>query len=227
MDAEKLGQVAYEAFVEAMAGSCSDEESPYQKWEDLPAGCRAANVAAALAILELCRSSYHYLVGLDQPEDRRIAEKFPNLLMRRANLDRYVRDLKTHPDTGRVMVPAEGDALVGEETSVKSVERGGLWRGTPEAPEGKYLVLRRDGTVPPWFWFVLGSADPAAPFALRAYADEAERLGFHARYVEDVRRLADTYEGWLDSKPEGDPDAKPHRQDAAWVVDLMRQGRSA
>lgn len=32
----------------------------------------------------------------------------------------------------------------------------GLWRNNPETPEGKYLVKRRDGTVPEWPSFVLG-----------------------------------------------------------------------
>jgi hypothetical protein len=42
---------------------------------------------------------------------------------------------------------------------------------------GKYLVLRRDGTVPDWPYLVMGAADPVVPVALRAYAVEAERVG--------------------------------------------------
>lgn len=37
----------------------------------------------------------------------------------------------------------------------------GLVRDNPETPEGKYLVKRRDGTVPPWPHFVLGGAATA------------------------------------------------------------------
>ena len=50
----------------------------------------------------------------------------------------------------------------------------GLWRKNPETPEGKYLVKRRDGTVPAWPFFVIAASDPAAPRTLRAYADAAE-----------------------------------------------------
>jgi len=47
----------------------------------------------------------------------------------------------------------------------------GLVRDNPETSEGKYLVKRRDGSVPPWPSFVLGGSDPHAAVALRAYAD--------------------------------------------------------
>lgn len=33
-------------------------------------------------------------------------------------------------------------------------------------PGKKFLVLRRDGTIPDWPWFVLGGEDPMAPGAL-------------------------------------------------------------
>lgn len=49
----------------------------------------------------------------------------------------------------------------------------GLWRKNPETPEGKYLIKRRDGTVPEWPSLVLGAKDPAAPAAINAYADAA------------------------------------------------------
>jgi len=52
-----------------------------------------------------------------------------------------------------------------------------LWAKTTEFSEGKFLVVRRDGSIPAWPHFVIGARDPAAPVALRAYADAAERLG--------------------------------------------------
>ena len=67
----------------------------------------------------------------------------------------------------------------------------GLWRKNPETPEGKYLVKRRDGSIPEWPNFVIGAKDPAAPAALRAYAKEAERLGYNTAYVVDLYDLAD------------------------------------
>lgn len=39
----------------------------------------------------------------------------------------------------------------------------GLFSNQPATKEGKYLVQRRDGTVPDWPWFVLGARDPIAP----------------------------------------------------------------
>ena len=36
--------------------------------------------------------------------------------------------------------------------------------------DGKYLVLRRDGTIPEWPNFVIGGYDPCAAPAMRAYA---------------------------------------------------------
>ena len=44
-----------------------------------------------------------------------------------------------------------------------------IWDKTEEFKEGKFLVVRRDGSVPHWPHFVLGARDPGAPTALRAY----------------------------------------------------------
>jgi hypothetical protein len=103
----------------------------------------------------------------------------------------------------------------------------GLWRNNPDTKEGKYLVKRRDGTVPRWPWFVLGAADPAAPVALRAYADEAERLGMDPVYVADVRAMASGFEEWWFNNDAGDPDAPRHRVDDPATVAEMRLGRGA
>jgi hypothetical protein len=105
----------------------------------------------------------------------------------------------------------------------------GLFRNNPETSEGKYLVKRRDGTIPEWMWFVLGSADPNAPAGLRGYADEAEKNGFDPRYVADVRAMADEWERELasGSVPVGDPDAPRHRIDDPATVAEMAKGRGA
>jgi len=55
--------------------------------------------------------------------------------------------------------------------------------------KNKYLVQRLDGSVPRWPWFVLGARDPAAHVALKAYVDEAEKLGMDPDYVDEVRLL--------------------------------------
>lgn len=49
------------------------------------------------------------------------------------------------------------------------------------------VVLRVDGTIPPWDWFVLGERDRAARAALEVYADVAETLGYDPAYVEAIR----------------------------------------
>lgn len=102
-----------------------------------------------------------------------------------------------------------------------------LWRNTEETKEGKYLVQRRDGTVPRWPWFVLGGADPAAPAGLRAYADKSEELGFDPAYVADIRELANDYEQYLAENGSGDPDAPRHRVDNPKIIAKMREGRGA
>lgn len=98
----------------------------------------------------------------------------------------------------------------------------GLHRTDPRTPEGKYLVLRRDKTVPPWPHFILAASDPAAPFAIRCYADKAEQLGMDQRYVHDLRVLADDFEEWRRNNTTGDPDAPGHRVDDPWVIEMMR-----
>lgn len=103
----------------------------------------------------------------------------------------------------------------------------GLWRHNPETPEGKYLVKRRDGTVVEWPNFVIGAKDPAAPAALRAYADAGQALGFNQEFVDGVRWLADSFEDYRKQHWEGDPDRGRHREDDPTTVAQMRRGGSA
>ena len=103
----------------------------------------------------------------------------------------------------------------------------GLWRKQDGTREGKYLVQRRDGTVPEWPSLVLGARDPAAPAAIRAYADECERQGFEPVYVADMRWLADEFEAYRAEHGEGDPMAPRHRVDDPEIIAKMRLGRGA
>lgn len=89
---------------------------------------------------------------------------------------------------------------------------------------GKYLVQRRDGTVPDWPYFVIGASDPAAPAALRAYANAAADLGMDPEYVEDVFALADKFLEWRREGTTGDPDAPRHREDDPEVIAKMKNG---
>jgi hypothetical protein len=103
----------------------------------------------------------------------------------------------------------------------------GLWRYGDKAPEGKYLVTRRDGSVPEWPSMVFGAKDPAAAYALRAYADQAERLQYDPQFVADVRRLADEFDAYRMANGQGDPDAPPHRKDDPATLEKMRLGHGA
>lgn len=88
----------------------------------------------------------------------------------------------------------------------------------------KFLVMRRDGTVPEWPWMVLGARDPASPPALRAYAAAAREHGMDAEYADEVERLAADFEEYRRSHGDGDPDAPPHRPDDPAVVGRFGTG---
>lgn len=98
-----------------------------------------------------------------------------------------------------------------------------IWVKTKEFSEGKFLVVRRDGSVPAWPHFVLGARDPAAPIALRAYADTAATLGFDPEYVASIRELADDFDRYRAAQGDGDADAAPHRNDDPDVIHAMRR----
>jgi len=113
----------------------------------------------------------------------------------------------------------------------------GLFRNDPKTREGKYpVILRRDGTVPEWEWFVLSARDPASIAAVRAYADAAKALGMDPEYVADLYAMAERWRieqnnerlwridhraavndgtiGPLTEPPkESDPDKPAHRED--------------
>jgi hypothetical protein len=114
----------------------------------------------------------------------------------------------------------------GDEMSTNK-PNAGLWRNNPETPEGKYLVKRRDGSIPEWPNLVIGAKDPAAPAALRAYADAAERLGMNEKYVADMRQLAVDFDTYRLAHGDGDPDKGKHRVDDPAIIAEMRQGRNS
>lgn len=88
----------------------------------------------------------------------------------------------------------------------------------------KYLVVRRDGTVPDWPYLVLSAADPAVPFALEAYAEEAFRQGMDPEYYNDIMKLADSFKDWRETHTTGDPDSPAHRPDDPEVVSKIKAG---
>jgi hypothetical protein len=97
-----------------------------------------------------------------------------------------------------------------------------IWAKTEEYREGKFLVIRRDGTIPEWPHFVMGARDPCVPVALRAYACEAQSRDFDAHYVASLFELADDFEAYRAEHGDGDPDAGPHRKDNPEVIGVMR-----
>jgi hypothetical protein len=97
-----------------------------------------------------------------------------------------------------------------------------VWAKTKEFSEGKFLVVRRDGSIPHWPHFVVGARDPCSTHALMAYADKAEALGFDPEYVASIRELAGDFFAYRDEEGCGDPDAPPHRRDDQNVIAAMR-----
>lgn len=99
-----------------------------------------------------------------------------------------------------------------------------LWKNNPETPGGKYLVVRRDGTVPRWPHFVLGAKDPATPAALRAYSSSALAHGMDPEFCKDVLSLANEFDLYREQHGDGDPDAPRHRVDDPLTV--LRMGEA-
>jgi hypothetical protein len=103
----------------------------------------------------------------------------------------------------------------------------GLFCEQKDTPEGKYLVLRRDGTVPKWPSFVLGARDPAAAWALWFYSWVAWLMGMNGDYCRGCARRAKAFAEFRKTHGNGDPDKGPHRPDDPWVVARMREGMSS
>lgn len=126
----------------------------------------------------------------------------------------------------RVVREVAASLMPSKPDTSKSGETMGLWRYGGIAG-GKYLVQRRDGTIPDWPYFVIGAKDPAAPAALLAYASEAEALQLNPTYVHDVRKLADEFALYRVEHGDGDPDAKPHRADDPATIARMKNASGA
>jgi hypothetical protein len=132
--------------------------------------------------------------------------------------------------------PATGPAPSPEPKKKRPL--AGLFRDNPLTPEGKYLVKRRDGTVPDWPSFVLGGADPIAAYALLAYAERvafilmnspsmSERLGLTWEYQAALLRWVREFDEYREIMGVGDPGMGQHRKDDQATVAEMKKGRSA
>ena len=89
----------------------------------------------------------------------------------------------------------------------------GLWN--------KFLMRRRDGSVPDWPWLVLGARDPSTPTAIRAMADWHAEHGTDGEYVDDLRRLANEWDRYRAIHGDGDPEAGPHREDNPDIIAVI------
>lgn len=104
----------------------------------------------------------------------------------------------------------------------------GLVRDNPATPEGKYLVKRRDGTIPEWPLFVLGARDKHSPVALEAYAASiANDPDCDPAYAERMKRLPGEFEAYRLEHGDGDPTRGIHRIDNPATIAEMRKGKSA
>jgi hypothetical protein len=97
-----------------------------------------------------------------------------------------------------------------------------VWAKTEEFSEGKFLVVRRDGTIPDWPHFVMGARDPAVPAALIAYSEDARAEGMDPAFSLSVYELAHDFRAYRAAHGDGDPDAPPHRTDLPLAIAMMR-----
>lgn len=102
-----------------------------------------------------------------------------------------------------------------------------LVRNNPATPEGKYLVTRRDGTIPEWPFFVIGAQDPIAPWALRVYALVAFLLRYDKAYCLGVWRLARQFAQYRKEHGTNDPSAPPTNPDDPATVLKMKDSKGA
>lgn len=101
---------------------------------------------------------------------------------------------------------AEPPAIIDIELQIPDLIQGVSERMSC-MPSVKYLVVRRDGSIPNWRWFVLGSRDPAASAALKAYAQAAHELGMADQYIDKLISIQRSFESDFNALGSSDPDA--------------------
>lgn len=133
-----------------------------------------------------------------------------------------VRQMLVHQCQASMMREERERKMYEEKPKLK-----GLFRDNDATKEGKYLVLRRDNTVPTWPWFVLGARDPMAAWALWFYSWIGVFYTWNWDYLKGVNRLSWDYYDYRHKHGDGDPDAGPHREDNPFVIARMKEGRGA
>ena len=111
---------------------------------------------------------------------------------------------------------------------VRQVRVSGLHIGADLRRMGEMMANAINEAIGEHPFFAMLARDPAAPHALRAYADKAAELGYDPTMITDVRKLADDYEKYRVSAGNGDPDAPRHRKDdpivLAWARSIKSKG---
>lgn len=103
-----------------------------------------------------------------------------------------------------------------------------IFRHSVETREGKYLVRRRDGTIPEWPWFVLGARDPMVPWTLRFYAVLGFVMGqLKWGYACSLWQFAREMREYRRTHGNGDPGMGRHRVDDPATIAEMRKGGGA
>ena len=116
-------------------------------------------------------------------------------------------------------VPVSPNYLFGKPVEVtQTVPQQFIDHGKQRMKE-KYLVIRRDGTVPEWPWFVLGGRSPYSLEAARAYLGAAERDGADEAHLAAIREIVSALEAYPKG---GDHDDGP---DDPSIVQVMQDGR--
>lgn len=94
----------------------------------------------------------------------------------------------------------------------------GLW-------QGKYLLVRRDGTSPAWnnLAFVLGPRDPHAAAGIIGYVESMMKDPDHDKaYCQALLDLAASHDGYQAEHGVGDPTAHPWRPEAHDVMTALQ-----
>lgn len=94
----------------------------------------------------------------------------------------------------------------------------GIWQ--------KFLVFRRDGSVPEWPYLVLGGRDPDVSETVRFLSYIAGLRGRDPVYVDGLRELADRMDLYRAEHGDGDPDAPAHREDDLGLLEMWESRRS-
>jgi hypothetical protein len=89
----------------------------------------------------------------------------------------------------------------------------------------KYLVVRRDGTMPQWPSFVLGAQDPASSAALRAYVhahmEQGKQDDEKLAYLQGILDEADAWDRYREEHGARQPEEVDRREESHDVMTAL------